>query len=130
MDNAEKLARLYEECGAYFDGIYAPEKKVYVFGDGNAQAKIVMIGEAPGEQETLLGKPFVGKAGKNLDGFLQVLELNREDIYISNVVKIRPTKVSDKGRVSNRPPNKEELALFTPYLMEEILLVQIGRAHV
>ena len=62
MSNAEKLARLYEECGAYFDGLYAPEKKVYVFGDGDAQAKIVMIGEAPGEQETLLGKPFVGKS--------------------------------------------------------------------
>ena len=84
----------------------------------------MLIGEAPGEQESLQGRPFVGKAGKNLDGFLTVLELKREDIYISNVVKIRPTKVSDKGRVSNRPPNKEELALFTPYLMEEILLVQ------
>ncbi len=70
------------------------------------------------------GRPFVGKAGKNLDGFLNVLQLNREDIYISNVVKIRPTKVSEKGRVSNRTPNREELALFTPYLLEEILLVQ------
>ena len=85
---------------------------------------IMLIGEAPGEQESLQGRPFVGKAGKNLDGFLQVLELNREDIYISNVVKVRPTKVSPRGSVSNRPPNPEELALFTPFLMEEILLVQ------
>ena len=84
----------------------------------------MLIGEAPGEQEAMSGRPFVGKAGKNLDGFLTVLQLNREDIYISNVVKIRPTKVSEKGRVSNRTPNREELALFTPYLLEEILLVQ------
>lgn len=109
----------------FFEGLWPAEEKVLVFGEGNAkQPPIMLIGEAPGEQESLQGRPFVGKAGKNLDGFLQVLELNREDIYISNVVKIRPTKVSDKGRISNRPPSKEELALFTPYLMEEILLVQ------
>ena len=84
----------------------------------------MLIGEAPGEQESLQGRHFVGKAGKNLDHFLELVQLRREEIYISNTVKIRPTKVSEKGRVSNRPPNKEELALFTPYLMEEILLVK------
>ncbi len=109
----------------FFQDLWPAEEKPIVPGEGNADhPPVMLIGEAPGEQESLQGRPFVGKAGKNLDGFLRVLELNREDIYISNVVKIRPTKVSDKGRVSNRPPNKEELALFTPYLMEEILLVQ------
>lgn len=109
----------------FFQTLWPAEEKPLVLGEGNADhPPVMLIGEAPGEQESLQGRPFVGKAGKNLDGFLQVLELKREDIYISNVVKIRPTKVSDKGRVSNRPPNKEELALFTPYLMEEILLVQ------
>jgi len=109
----------------FFQTLWPAEEKPIVLGEGNADhPPVMLIGEAPGEQESLQGRPFVGKAGKNLDGFLQVLELNREDIYISNVVKIRPTKVSDKGRTSNRPPNKEELALFTPYLMEEILLVQ------
>lgn len=109
----------------FFQALWPAEEKPIVLGEGNADhPPVMLIGEAPGEQESLQGRPFVGKAGKNLDGFLQVLELNREDIYISNVVKIRPTKVSDKGRTSNRPPNKEELALFTPYLMEEILLVQ------
>lgn len=109
----------------FFQDLWPAEEKPIVLGEGNADhPPVMLIGEAPGEQESLQGRPFVGKAGKNLDGFLRVLELNREDIYISNVVKIRPTKVSDKGRVSNRPPNKEELALFTPYLMEEILLVQ------
>ena len=109
----------------FFQALWPAEEKPIVLGEGNIDhPPVMLIGEAPGEQESLQGRPFVGKAGKNLDGFLRVLELNREDIYITNVVKIRPTKVSDKGRVSNRPPNKEELALFTPYLMEEILLVQ------
>ena len=109
----------------FFQTLWPAEEKPLVFGEGKADhPPVMLIGEAPGEQESLQGRPFVGKAGKNLDGFLGVLGLNREDIYVSNVVKIRPTKVSEKGRVSNRPPNKEELALFTPYLMEEILLVK------
>ena len=109
----------------FFQDLWPAEEKPIVLGEGNTdRPPVMLIGEAPGEQESLQRRPFVGKAGKNLDGFLKVLELKREDIYISNVVKIRPTKVSDKGRVSNRPPNKEELALFTPYLMEEILLVK------
>ena len=109
----------------FFQALWPAEEKPIVLGEGNTDhPPVMLIGEAPGEQESLQGRPFVGKAGKNLDGFLSVLELKREDIYISNVVKIRPTKTSEKGRLSNRPPNKEELALFTPYLMEEILLVQ------
>ena len=109
----------------FFQTLWPAEDKPIVLGEGQTDhPPVMLIGEAPGEQESLQGRPFVGKAGKNLDGFLQVLDLRREDIYISNVVKIRPTKVSEKGRVSNRTPNKEELALFTPYLLEEILLVQ------
>ena len=111
----------------FFQDLWPAEEKPLVFGEGNSDhPPVMLIGEAPGEQESLQGRPFVGKAGKNLDGFLRVLEMNREDIYISNVVKIRPTEVSEKGRTSNRPPNKEELALFTPYLYEEILRVQPG----
>lgn len=109
----------------FFQTLWPAEEKPIVLGEGRTEhPPVMLIGEAPGEQESLQGRPFVGKAGKNLDGFLRVLELSREDIYITNVVKIRPTKTSEKGRISNRPPNREELALFTPYLMEEILLVQ------
>lgn len=109
----------------FFATLWPAEEKVLVFGEGQSDhPAIMLIGEAPGEQETLQKRPFVGKAGKNLDGFLEVVGLRREELYISNVVKIRPTKVSKKGRVSNRPPNREELALFTPFLMEEILRVQ------
>ncbi len=109
----------------FFQTLWPAEEKPIVLGEGQADhPPVMLIGEAPGEQESLQGHPFVGKAGQNLNGFLEVLELKREDIYITNVVKIRPTKVSEKGRTSNRPPNKEELALFTPYLMEEILRVE------
>ncbi|MBQ8313741.1 MAG: uracil-DNA glycosylase [Clostridia bacterium] len=119
------MEQFRKRCRAFFDTLWPAEEKTLVFGEGRADhPPIMLIGEAPGEQETLQGRPFVGKAGKNLDAFLEVVGLRREDIYISNVVKVRPTKVSPKGSVSNRPPNREELALFTPYLYEEILLVQ------
>lgn len=95
-----------------------------VFGEGSLHAKILLIGEAPGAQEEFQGRPFVGKAGKNLDGFLQTLGLQRQELYISNVVKIRPSKISPAGNVVNRPPNKYEIAFFKPYLMQEIALVQ------
>lgn len=78
------------------------------------------------------GRPFVGKAGQNLTEFLTVLGLRREAIRITNVVKVRPTKESAKGRLSNRPPNRQELAYFIPLLLEEIaqtqpkLLVTLG----
>ena len=78
----------------------------------------------PGEQEALQGRPFVGKAGKNLDFFLEAVHVKREEIYITNVVKVRPTKLSAAGRIVNRPPDKEEKARFTPWLMREIVLVR------
>jgi len=106
---------------------------LFVPGEGKAEApKLVLVGEAPGEQETKMRRPFVGKAGKNLDGFLDTLGLAREDIYITNVVKVRPTRQSERGRLSNRPPNRREKEAFTPWLMQEIgilrprLIVTLG----
>ncbi len=119
------MQRFNERMQAFFAPLWPGEDKNIVLGEGQCDhPPVMLIGEAPGEQEALQGRPFVGKAGRNLDEFLSVLEIARESIYISNTVKIRPTKVSAKGRLSNRPPNREELALFTPYLQEEILLVQ------
>lgn len=101
---------------------------LFVPGEGKkADPLLMLVGEAPGEQETLLRRPFVGKAGKNLDAFLQVLGIERAEIYITNVVKIRPTKVSAKGRLSNRPPNRQEKEAFTPWLMEEIDILRPRR---
>lgn len=119
------MERFEQKCSAFFAGLWPAEDKLLVFGEGRSNhPKVMLIGEAPGEQETLQRRPFVGKAGKNLDGFLRAVKLERQEIYITNVVKIRPTKTSARGSVSNRAPNREELALFMPYLYEEILLVQ------
>ncbi len=98
-----------------------PEKRP-VFGEGNTNKPLIMmIGEAPGGDEEAQGRPFVGKAGKNLNEFLEIIGLKREDIYISNVVKIRPTNLSPKtGKFVNRPPKKTEIEKFLPYLLEEI----------
>ena len=95
-----------------------------VFGDGKINAEIMLIGEAPGGEEEKQGRPFVGKAGKNLDEFLEIVGLEREDLYISNVVKIRPFKLSPKtNKPVNRPPDKAELSFFVPLLHKEIELV-------
>ena len=99
-------------------------QKNLVFGDGDEHAGIVMIGEAPGAQEALQGKPFVGKAGKNLDEFLTLSGLDRRALYITNTVKFRPTRISDAGRVVNRPPTQEEIKLSLPWLLREIEMIK------
>lgn len=101
-----------------------PERPL-VLGNGSIKEKIMLIGEAPGAEEVKEGKPFVGKAGKNLNEFLEILGLKRENLYISNVVKVRPTKPSPKtGNPVNRPPNREELDFFVPFLQEEIQITK------
>ena len=80
----------------------------------------MLIGEAPGAEETRLSRPFVGRAGKNLDEFLRVLGLARGDVYITNAVKFRPYRISAKGTLSNRPPKKNEIACMLPLLLREI----------
>lgn len=120
-----ELERFRQDCQAFFETLNPERFKPMVFGDGQSHyPRLMLIGEAPGEQEALQSRPFVGKAGKNLNQFLKVVGLKREEIYISNVVKIRPSKVSAAGRIVNRPPNREEKALFTPWLMREIAIVR------
>ena len=111
---------LRQALRAFIAGVMPGRENALVFGEGPKHAKLMLIGEAPGEQETLQGRPFVGKAGQNLDHFLALAGLSREEIYISNAVKLRPTKTGKTGRLSNRPPTKDEIALFRPWLMREI----------
>ena len=117
------MEKYQSELRHFVDELYEGEKKVLVFGEGRRNAKVMMIGEAPGEQETLLGRPFVGKAGKNLDAFLEGAEMDRGELYVTNTVKFRPTKVSPAGRTVNRPPTQEEVRLFLPWLIREIGLI-------
>ena len=117
------MERFRAELRAFVDGIYEGEKKVLIFGEGSVGARVALVGEAPGEQETLLGRPFVGKAGKNLDEFLALAGLDRAALYVTNTVKFRPTKVSPAGRIINRPPTQEEIRLFLPWLLRELDMV-------
>ena len=87
-----------------------------VMGDGNVNATYVFIGEAPGRQEDLKGRPFIGAAGKFLDEMLAAAGMNREDVYITNIVKYRPP--------NNRDPSPTEKAEFWPYLIEQIEIIQ------
>ncbi|MBR1584635.1 MAG: uracil-DNA glycosylase [Clostridia bacterium] len=119
------LQTVNQDMLAFFKPLWPGEDKPLVLGEGNADRPVLMlIGEAPGETEVIKRRPFVGKAGKNLDEFLQLAELRREEIYVSNVVKIRPTESGPTGRTRNRAPNKEELSLFIPWLLKEIEAVQ------
>lgn len=106
--------------------VYPGEDKVLVFGEGPRGARVMLIGEAPGQQEALLGRPFVGKAGKNLDGYIEATGLKREEMYISNTVKFRPTRISPAGRTVNRTPTQEEISMFLPFLNREIDIISPG----
>lgn len=87
-----------------------------VFGDGNPGAELVFIGEAPGKNEDLQGIPFVGAAGKFLNQMLEMIGLERKDIYITNIVKYRPP--------NNRDPLPEEKQAFLPYLESQLEVIQ------
>lgn len=87
-----------------------------VFGDGSPDADIVFIGEAPGKNEDIQGKPFVGAAGKFLNEMLEMIGLVRENVYITNIVKYRPP--------SNRDPLPEEKKAFLPYLQSQLEVIE------
>ncbi len=90
-----------------------------VFGEGPLDARFVIIGEAPGEQETAAKRPFVGRAGQLLNRLLKDAAIDRAEVYVTNVVKVRPT-VESFGRLKNRPPRageiKEGLEILRPEL--------------
>jgi DNA polymerase len=87
-----------------------------VFGEGNPDTRVVFIGEAPGKKEDLEGKPFIGAAGKFLNELLEKINVSRENIYITNIVKYRPPK--------NRDPLPEEKLAFMPYLEEQLRIIK------
>ena len=86
-----------------------------VMGDGNPNADIVLIGEAPGKKEDIEGKPFIGAAGKFLNAMLEAANMQRSEVYITNIVKYRPP--------NNRDPLPEEKAAFLPYLLRQLEII-------
>ena len=118
-----RLEKLKDEIRAMVKEVYPDREWVLVFGEGPAQARLMLVGEAPGEQEAMLGRPFVGKAGKLLDAFNAGTGLTRGEMYVTNTVKFRPSRISKAGRVVNRTPTQEEIAAFLPFLKKEIAQV-------
>lgn len=94
-----------------------------VFGEGSPTARLLIIGEAPGEGEDRAGRPFVGRAGQVLNSLLDEAGIEREDIWITNTVKSRPTNRTG-NRVSNRPPRVPEIKACTIWRMGELDIIK------
>lgn len=116
MDKMKLLADLRQEIlEAKICDELARQAKQLVMGDGNVDAEVVFIGEAPGKKEDETGVPFVGAAGKFLNEMLATAGMRREDVYITNIVKYRPP--------NNRDPLPEEKRAFWPYLEKQLKII-------
>jgi DNA polymerase len=109
----DELAVLYADCQKC---PLAEGRNKVVYGEGNPDARAMLIGEGPGEQEDQSGRPFVGAAGQLLDKMLAAINIQRSEVYIANIVKCRPP--------GNRNPVSEERLACMPYLIEQIQIIQ------
>ena len=108
------------ELETYLEGCslcpLSEQRNNIVFGVGNPNARLVLVGEAPGREEDEQGIPFIGEAGKLLDKILGAMHLSREEVYICNVLKCRPP--------DNRDPQPDEIAACEPFLKQQLALIQ------
>lgn len=93
-----------------------PNRRQIVFGTGDPTAKLVFVGEAPGRDEDLQGEPFVGQAGQLLTRIIQAIQLRREEVYITNIIKCRPPE--------NRNPQPDEIAACEPFLIKQLVAIR------
>ena len=107
---------LYEKCNNCTGCSLGKTKKNCVFGTGNRNARLMFVGEAPGADEDSTGIPFVGAAGKHLDRHLEAVGIDREDVYIANILKCRPPH--------NRDPLPEEQDACMNYLRDQVRLIK------
>ncbi|MCL4386632.1 MAG: uracil-DNA glycosylase [Actinobacteria bacterium] len=114
-DKREKLKQYYFLIKGCSKCNLAQTRTNFVFGSGNANSKILFVGEAPGKNEDLQGKPFVGPAGKLLDELLSIINLTRNEVFIANVLKCRPPQ--------NRDPKLEEIDVCKNYLFKQIEII-------
>jgi uracil-DNA glycosylase family 4 len=99
------------------------QRRNNVYGEGDPCARLMVVGEGPGETEDRLGRPFVGRAGQLLEKMLRAIGFAREDAYICNTVKCRPTVPGDRGP-RNRAPEPHEMEQCRPFLDEQIAIVR------
>lgn len=125
-DNEQTIHKILKDCKSlsllknitseYSNCALKKTAKNIVFSDGNPSSQVMLLGEAPGEEEDKIGKPFVGVAGKLLDKMLEAINLNRENTYLTNVVFWRPP--------GNRKPTEEEIGACIPFVMKHIELIK------
>lgn len=116
LEHAAGVAAACRKCAI------GAQRRNNVYGEGDPCAQLMVIGEGPGETEDLLGRPFVGRAGQLLDKMLGAIDLAREDVYICNTVKCRPTLPGPRGP-KNRAPEPLEMSNCRPYLDEQIDII-------
>jgi uracil-DNA glycosylase len=115
-ERREDLIKVYREASVCTRCPLSEGRTNVVFGNGNADADLMFVGEAPGRDEDLQGLPFVGRAGKLLDQLLGEVGLQRSDVFVANVLKCRPP--------GNRDPQPEEIETCRPYLHRQIELIE------
>jgi DNA polymerase len=114
LDSLEAVAQRIRTT--YCCQTLCPHRRNAVPGEGNPKARLMLIGEGPGATEDATGRPFVGQAGQLLNSILEAIELKREDVYITNIVKCRPPQ--------NRKPLPDEIASCMPYLHRQVALIR------
>jgi uracil-DNA glycosylase len=115
-ERREDLVALYHEASGCVRCPLHQGRTNVVFGNGNADADLMFVGEAPGHHEDLQGLPFVGRAGKLLDQLLEEIGLSRRDVFVANTLKCRPP--------GNRDPQPEEIDTCKPYLHRQVELIE------
>ena len=110
LNSIDQLVKDCQKCDLY------KTRKNTVFGDGDTNSDVMIIGEAPGKEEDQAGKPFIGRAGKLLNEFLKSIGLNRDSIYIANTIKCRPPE--------NRDPEISEIKACSDYLDQQISIIK------
>ncbi|MBU1046272.1 uracil-DNA glycosylase [Patescibacteria group bacterium] len=114
MEKIERKLLKLKKSPLYSERIL--NKAFPVIGEGSLDSKIMFVGEAPGKKEAQTGKPFCGASGKVLDELLASIKLDRKKVYVTNIVKDRPT--------DNRDPSKEEIEIYGPFLDKQIEIIQ------
>ena len=116
VDHPDSMGRILAEVQACCGCKLRENRGKIVFGSGDEQARLVFVGEGPGENEDLQGRPFVGRAGQLLDKIIIAMGLKRSDVYICNIIKCRPPE--------NREPRPEEIISCLPYLKKQLELIR------
>ncbi|MFQ3549457.1 MAG: uracil-DNA glycosylase [Armatimonadota bacterium] len=122
-DIKEKLEELKKDCINCTKCKLSQTRTNVVFGEGNPESPLMIIGEGPGATEDATGRPFVGRAGKLLDDALAACKMNRNHVFICNTVKCRAC-IIENGKAKNRPPETSEIETCSPWLLKQIEIIK------